>query len=486
MKKVKYFILFIYLLSNIELCCLQCYYLNFHNNHKILQISDEEMLKKENITLNSSINEFNENIIKAKNIKQNIEKEINEIDKLYDKVYKEVTKSFEKKHEKLIKEENDLKEKLQNEVTKIKEKLEIFLSKSNNVIKSSERINKGIKIIENEKEEEKNMIKYLSYVSKINKNIKEINILSNELMKNLKISFNENKNYINYEEYIFNGIKIPKDIEFKDINFNSVKLYWKNDNLNIINIDNKQIKFRVEIRKENSNEKFIQVYEGNNSNCLIDNLNKNTIYEIRICCIYNNIKGCWSKIEKCKTLNYDINRESKILNECEKKNEFLEKIYEWTGFKKLELIYRGTRDGSKSSDFHNKCDNQGPTICLYKNEKGNIFGGFTSISWTNNGEYHSDPKSFIFTLTNIHKTEPTLFPISNNQYSVFHYSSRGPSFGSDCEIYIYENFLNSDSYSNFPCAYMDVLNKGRSIFTGDFNNNNKYFKVKEIEVFKIF
>ena len=73
---VKYFILFIYLLSNIELCCLQCYYLNFHNNHKILQISDEEMLKKENITLNSSINEFNENIINAKNIKQNIEKEI--------------------------------------------------------------------------------------------------------------------------------------------------------------------------------------------------------------------------------------------------------------------------------------------------------------------------------------------------------------------------------------------------------------------------
>ena len=57
-------------------------------------------------------------------------------------------------------------------------------------------------------------------------------------------------------------------------------------------------------------------YEGNNSNCLIDNLNKNTIYEIRICCIYNNIKGNWSKIEKFKTNNKDI---SKILNESEKK-----------------------------------------------------------------------------------------------------------------------------------------------------------------------
>ena len=446
------------------------------------------MLKKENITLNSSINEFNENIIKAKNIKQNIEIEINEIDKLYDKVYKEITKSFEEKHEKLIKEENDLKEKLQNEVTKIKEKLEIFLSKSNNVIKSSERINKGIKIIENEKEEEKNMIKYLSYVSKINKNIKEINILSNELMKNLKISFNENKNTINYEEYIFNGIQTPKDIEFKDIKFNSVKLYWKIDNLNIINIYNKQIKFRVEIRKDNSNDKFIQVYEGNNSNCLIDNLNKNTIYEIRICCIYNNIKGNWSKIEKFKTINYDIKCDSKILNECEKKNEFLEKIYEWTGCKKLELIYRGTRDGSKSSDFHNKCDNKGSTICLYKNEKGNIFGGYASISWTNSGNGHSAPDSFIFTLSNIHGTQPTKFINIDINNSVHHRSDRGTCFYSD--IWVYEDFRNnnpnSSCYSSFPRGYKDTLNKGKSIFTGDFNNNNSYFKLMEVEVFKVF
>ena len=39
--------------------------------------------------------------------------------------------------------------------------------------------------------EEKNMIKILSYVSKINKNTKDMKKLSLELMKNLKISFIE-------------------------------------------------------------------------------------------------------------------------------------------------------------------------------------------------------------------------------------------------------------------------------------------------------
>ena len=53
------------------------------------------------------------------------------------------------------------------------------------------------------------MIKKLNYVSNINKNKKEINIIFLQLMKNLNISFND-KN-IKYEEYYFNGLPIPKD-----------------------------------------------------------------------------------------------------------------------------------------------------------------------------------------------------------------------------------------------------------------------------------
>ena len=51
----------------------------------------------------------------------------------------------------------------------------------------------------------------------------------------------------------------------------------------------------------------------------------------------------------------------------------------------MNLLYRGTRDGMTSFNFHNKCDNKGKTICLFLNDKGNIFGGYASISWTKEG-----------------------------------------------------------------------------------------------------
>ena len=94
-----------------------------------------------------------------------------EIDKTYEKVDKETTKSYELKREKLKKEEEDLKEKLKTEVTKIKEQFEINLSKIDNLLKTTEKINRGIKALE---KEEKTLIKTLSYVSIINKNQKEM------------------------------------------------------------------------------------------------------------------------------------------------------------------------------------------------------------------------------------------------------------------------------------------------------------------------
>ena len=257
-------------------------------------------------------------------------------------------------------------------------------------MKTSEKIIKGIKALE---KEEKTMIKILSYVSAINKNQKNMRTFLQELMKNLKISFIEEESLIKYDEYYFNGIPIPKNIEFKEIGTNSFKVLWKIDDINILNMDKKEIKYRLEIRKENSKEEFIQIYEGKDNNVLInDKLQKNTIYEIRICSIYNDIISHWSDIHKVATKNLD----SKILNESERGDEFLKKIYDWTGYKNMELLYRGTRDGSGCNIFHNKCDNQGPTISLFKNEKGNIFGAYASISWTSDNKYHAaNNKSFL-------------------------------------------------------------------------------------------
>ena len=136
----------------------------------------------------------------------------------------------------------------------------------------------------------------------------------------------------------------------------------------------------------------------------------NINYEIRICSLYNNdIKSNYSEIFKIKT---DFN-DSIILNNCERKNEFINKILEWSGLKSMKLLYRGSRDGTTSQDFHDKCDNKGKTISLYLNDKGNIFGGYSSIPWTKNGGDKTANDCFLFTLTNIFNTEPTKFPYSS-------------------------------------------------------------------------
>ena len=273
-------------------------------------------------------------------LKNNIEKEINEINKLYDKTINDFTKSFQERHEQLLKQENDLKEKLQTETTKIKEKLENYLSESNNIIKINEKISKGIKKFENE---EKNIIQNLNYVSKINKNKKDMKQLFQKLMKNLKFSFDNEKNTIQYNEYYFNGIPEPKNINFKDISSNSVNIEWKIDDINLINIDKNKIKYKVELRKKN--KKFIQVYEGNNSNCLIDNLSEEKKYEIKICSFYHDLIESWSPINNFIT-PINIGFKSNIIkDEINFVFRYIKKYFSISKKIKTELIYRASSDG---------------------------------------------------------------------------------------------------------------------------------------------
>ena len=178
--------------------------MKLHNGHKVIPITDEEALKKENLSINDYTKDYDLNAQKVHNLKNKIENEIKEIIISYEKVDKEVSKSFELKHEKLIKEEKDMKDKLQTEVTKIKSKLEEYLTLINEEIRNYERINKGIKAINNEKENENiNIIKNLTYISKINKNQNEMKTITKISMKNLKINFIEDN--LNYKEYFFNG-----------------------------------------------------------------------------------------------------------------------------------------------------------------------------------------------------------------------------------------------------------------------------------------
>ncbi len=126
---------------------------------------------------------------------------------------------------------------------------------------------------------------------------------------------------------------------------------------------------------------------------------------------------------------------------------------------------------------------------IIKNEKGNIFGGFSSISWTSQNNNKQAPNSFLFTLTNIYGINPTKFKLKNNNdsWAIYDDSNFGATFGAGHDLYVSNDFNNNNNtFSQFPYSYEDSIGKGHLIFTGVTNNNNNIFKIKEIEVFKLY
>ena len=99
----------LFCLEDKELCCCRCYFKNYHSGHKLIEITDEEYFKKENITLDLFKNKSNEIYEKTINLKNKIENEIKKLDELYNKVIDNLNKSYKNKYEKLKKEENELK-----------------------------------------------------------------------------------------------------------------------------------------------------------------------------------------------------------------------------------------------------------------------------------------------------------------------------------------------------------------------------------------
>jgi len=158
-----------------------------------LDISDLESLKNKNIYIDIPTEEYlqiRNNLVK---LKDEIEKEIKNINHIYDITVKDIINSFKHKYEYLVEEKNNLKERLENEVKRKNNKLESYLSQTNYQIKLNERIKKGAEKI---KKEEKNMILTLFYVSLINKSKIQMKSLLDISMKTINFYYKENENNI--------------------------------------------------------------------------------------------------------------------------------------------------------------------------------------------------------------------------------------------------------------------------------------------------
>ncbi|CAJ0913540.1 18591_t:CDS:2 [Entrophospora sp. SA101] len=103
--------------------------------------------------------------------------------------------------------------------------------------------------------------------------------------------------------------------------------------------------------------------------------------------------------------------------------------YDWN------LLFRASRDGFTSGDFHSKCDNKGSSIVLIK-MRGHpqIIGGYNPVGWyTSRCGYHPTEDSFIFSMNfdennNFDKC-CKLNRVKNSNFAIYHDPSRGPTFG---------------------------------------------------------
>ncbi|GAM17352.1 hypothetical protein SAMD00019534_005270, partial [Acytostelium subglobosum LB1] len=161
-------------------------------------------------------------------------------------------------------------------------------------------------------------------------------------------------------------------------------------------------------------------------------------------------------------------------------------VLDWCNnkYSKMKLMYRATRDGFGASMFHQKCDNNGPTVSIIKSTDGSIFGGKTDTNWSSPsaGTYGVDPNAFLFSLVNSRRnSEPVKYPCSSSTCSTYNNPPYGPTFGGGHDIHVSDNSnLNQGSYQNFPYSYSGTTVHGSTTFA-----STKNFTVAEIEVFQL-
>ena len=309
----------------------------------------------------------------------------------------------------------------------------------------------------------------------MNKNNKEMIKLSNEKIKGKNFYYNEKENNIIYKEYIFNGIPIPQNIQFKDISRNSITISWDFDNKDILE---EKILYIVEMKKENKDEKFKEIYRGNETNYKINNLIANTYYEFRICISLNECNGLWTQVQKIQTKanNYNELDNSLIIKNIEEEKIINDWISTEGIIKDIKLLYRATDDGDSSNKVIEKIKNKGPIITLIKTKKNKRFGGFTMVDWEENGGKMKDSKAFLFSLDNKAK-----YKILNSSLAFVYFSSNPLCYGNNSDgrgVYLNDHFLNCENNEDQSSRVYDVPSD--NCLSGE-----KLFRVDEVEIFQI-
>jgi HAMP domain-containing protein len=295
-------------------------------------------------------------------------------------------------------------------------------------------------------------------------------------LTSIEFQFNSLFTQIQNLGFIQNTYIQINSISFQILNFGVQMLnlcVQVDDNITINNYSTKEQINGIITQLKNISNNIIK----NNVNQTINDTNKNENEELK-----NEINELKNEIKSLKE------QQNKIQNKFEDSNiinaNYYNIISDWISpNKKIEvnLLYRASRDGDKAKDFHDKCDNKGSTFCIFQLDNGYIIGGYSSISWKDNGEGVKDPNAFVCSITNRKKYELR----NKNGNAVYHGNFHGPDFygGSGAaDIYIYDNCLHING-GILICN--NTYNSSMKELTGKDSQMQFHHKLKDYEVYQV-
>ena len=236
-------------------------------------------------------------------------------------------------------------------------------------------------------------------------------------------------------------------------------------------------KIQLKIEIEQLKKDYLKLDKRNIS---IENKYKDISDKLNIYTPYlNKLKQENEKIDKHKSFN----ETSSIINSDIPKQNI---IINWIKDKikkdniKFELIFKMSIHGYSSYDFHENCDNMGPTLILIKTTKDRIFGGFTPLNWKEESEkgvkFDENDETFIFSLNLMKKYDMIDY---RGKEAIKCWNKMGPIFSNDFGLF--ENLKKGESYAN---TYSNFLSNNKLELTGG-NGKSKEFETKELEVYKV-
>ena len=140
----------------------------------------------------------------------------------------------------------------------------------------------------------------MCYISEINKYNEKANNLFKEPKKTLLFSFDESNLTINFNNYYFENLPVPKDIYVRENEENKIEITWKNDEDKIKDSsDINKIEYEIEIKNIFKRYEF----KSQEKRLILDSLDKNRLNKIHIRTVLNNSYSTWSKFETFRVEN---------------------------------------------------------------------------------------------------------------------------------------------------------------------------------------